>query len=445
MKRRLAALLAAVAVAVVVLTPAARADGGLSVVSSQPLDDRLTDVVLATPALAAPVHVRVLVPAGYAAHPAARYPVLYLLHGALDDWRSWTDEGDAERITAGLNAIVVMPEGGNGGWYTNWFNGGAGGPPEWEEFHIGQLVPWVDATYRTVASRDGRAIAGLSMGGFGAMSYAARHPDLFVWAASFSGAVDIVNNAPVALVIAAEAPADGGKPDDQFGNRVANEIDWRAHNPWDLAANLRGLVLSLDTGNGQPGPYDDPTRLFDPIEDQVHAMSASLHRRLGALGIAHTWDDYGPGTHSWPYWRRDFQRALPSLTATFAHPPPAPSPFTFTAAESDYGAYGWRVRLDRSALAFSTLADARPGGFRLRGAGGHASVTTAPLYKPRSRHAVALSGAAPRTVRADGLGRLRIDLQGDATVSIGAARGAREPGGGRREPRGHVPRHAVAA
>src|SRR6185369_12017855 len=54
----------------------------------------------------------------------------------LADWRSWTDAGDAERITAGLNAIVVMPEGGNGGWYTDWLNGGAGGPPEWETFHI---------------------------------------------------------------------------------------------------------------------------------------------------------------------------------------------------------------------------------------------------------------------------------------------------------------------
>jgi S-formylglutathione hydrolase FrmB len=104
------------------------------------------------------------VPASYAAHPGARYPVLYLLHGALADWRSWTDAGDAERITAGLNAIVVMPEGGNGGWYTDWFNGGAGGPPEWETFHIDQLIPWIDGHYRTLADRDGRAIAGLSMG-----------------------------------------------------------------------------------------------------------------------------------------------------------------------------------------------------------------------------------------------------------------------------------------
>jgi S-formylglutathione hydrolase FrmB len=428
MKARLAALLALVAVAACLLAPAARAGQGISVVASQRLDGRLTDLTLSTPALSSPRHVRVLVPAGYAGHPDARYPVLYLLHGALADWRSWTDAGDAERITAGLNAIVVMPEGGNGGWYTDWLNGGAGGPPEWETFHIDQLIPWIDGHYRTVADRDGRAIAGLSMGGFGAMSYAARHPDLFVWAASFSGAVDIVNNAPVAVVIAAEAPADGGKPDDQFGDRVANEIVWRAHNPWDLAGNLRGLVLRIDTGNGQPGPYDDPTRLFDPIEDQVHAMSLSLHQRLGALGIDHTWDDYGPGTHTWPYWQRDLRQALPSLTTTFAHPPAAPSPFTFTAAESDYDAYGWDVRLDRAGLAFTTLADAGPSGFRVRGAAGHASVTTGPLYKPRSPHRVTVGSAAPRRQRADAQGRLRVDLPGDGTVRIGATAKGRRTG-----------------
>ena len=65
-----------------------------------------------------------------------------------------------------------------GGWCTDWFNGGAGGPPRWETFHIDQLIPWVDRNLRTVANRGGRAIAGLSQGGFCSMSYAARHPDL---------------------------------------------------------------------------------------------------------------------------------------------------------------------------------------------------------------------------------------------------------------------------
>jgi S-formylglutathione hydrolase FrmB len=309
----------AVLVAVLAAAPARAADHDIQLVSSQQLDSRLTELTLSTPALKKPTHVRVLLPEGYDGS-AQRYPVLYLLHGALADYRSWTDAGDAEAITAGAPLIVVMPDGGQGGWYTNWVNRGAGGPPEWETFHIDQLIPWIDDHYRTIAERDGRAIAGLSMGGFGAISYAGRHPDLFDWAGSFSGAVDTIHNLPVVGVIGLEALADGGLPDDQFGDRLLNEANWRAHDPWDLASNLRGLTLQIDTGNGQPGPLDANPPPFDPVEQQVHAMSVSLHQRLLALGIPHTWDDYGPGTHSWPYWQRDLRQALPSILSTLRPP-----------------------------------------------------------------------------------------------------------------------------
>ncbi len=339
---------------------------------------------------------------------------LYLLHGSFDDYRS--DEGSAEKITARLAAILVMPDGGQGGWYTNWFRPG---PPDWETFHIGQLLPWVDANYRTIPTRGERAIAGLSMGGFGAMSYAARHPDLFAWAASFSGAVDIVNNAPVAAVIDLEAPADGGVPGDQFGDRVLNEINWRAHNPWDLAANLRGMRLRLDTGNGRPGPFDKGRLLPDPIEQQVHDMSVSLHNRLTALGIGHVWDGYGPGTHSWPYWQRDLRRALPSLQATFAHPPAPPRKVTYTSAESSYQVYGWRVSFQGAAMAFSALSQAGRSGFTLSGAG-TGIVVTPPLYAPRSLHRVTVSGSTT-LLRADGGGRMRVTL----ALGMGASAGVR--------------------
>jgi S-formylglutathione hydrolase FrmB len=317
--RRLTVVWLVVALIAIAATPARAADHGIQLLSSQQVDSRLTELTLSTPALKQPTHVRVLVPAGYD-QSTDRYPVLYLLHGALADYRSWTDAGDAEAITAGAPVIVVMPDGGQGGWYTNWVNRGAGGPPEWEHFHIDQLIPWIDDHYRTIAARDGRGIAGLSMGGFGAMSYAGRHPDLFDWAGSFSGAVDIIHNLPVVGVIAGEAFADGGLPGDQFGDRVLNAANWRAHDPWDLAPNLRGMTLEIDTGNGQPGPYDPNRPWFDPVEQQVHEMSVSLHQRLLALGIPHIWDDYGPGTHTWPYWQRDLRQALPSILATLQGP-----------------------------------------------------------------------------------------------------------------------------
>ena len=300
--------------------PATAAEEGIQLLSTQQIDSRLTELEVSTAALKSPTHVRVLLPDGYDSNPGDRYPVLYLLHGAFGNDADWTTVGDAEAITSGKPLIVVMPDGGQGGWYTNWLNRGAGGPPEWERYHVDQLIPWIDDHYRTIASRDGRAIAGLSMGGFGAMSYAGRHPDLFSWAGSFSGAVDTTHNLPVVGVIDLEALVDGGLPDDQFGDPILNAPNWQAHNPWNLAPNLRGMTLEVDTGNGNPGPFDSNKLQYDPVEQQVHAMSVALHTRLIALGIPHIWDDYGPRTHSWPYWQRDLSQALPSVLATLAGP-----------------------------------------------------------------------------------------------------------------------------
>ena len=78
------------------------------------------------------------------------------------------------------------------------------------------------------------------------------------------------------------------------------------------------MNLVIDTGNGHPGPLDPPGRSLDPIENGVEQMSVLFHQRLLSLGIPHIWDDYGPGTHSWPYWQRDLTEALPSVMKTFA-------------------------------------------------------------------------------------------------------------------------------
>ncbi|HEV3229220.1 MAG TPA: alpha/beta hydrolase family protein [Solirubrobacteraceae bacterium] len=386
---------------------AATGPGDLQLIASQQLDSRLVELTFATPALKADTRVRILLPAGYSSADGRRYPVLYLLNGSLDDYRSWTDKGNAEQITAGLPLIVVMPDGGKGGFYSDWYNNGLGGPPEWETYHVGELVPWVDAHYRTVGSRAGRAIAGLSMGGFGAMSYAARHPDVFVAAASFSGAVDTNYFPPSGEPD--ESTFDGGAPYATWGSRQSEEVRWRAHNPWDLAQNLAGLSLTLRSGNGQPGgPYGGG----DPVETYVHQASLDLHQRLDALTIPHVWDDYGPGGHGWPYWQRDLVRTLPTIMATFAHPPPPPSPFTFTAVEPSYDVYGWHVSLQRPVLEFSELR-AGASGFTLSGSG-DAAVTTPPLYGPGRAYSVTVrsgSTSGSEVRYADGNGRLHVDLR----------------------------------
>jgi hypothetical protein len=189
---------------------------------------------------------------------------------------------------------------------------------------------------------------------------------------------------------------------------VNEQIRTRAVNPWDLAMNLRGLRVSLRTGNGM----NAAGKLVDPVEAVVHAANVSLHDRLDALGIAHVWDDYGPGTHTPPYWARDLGLDLPLIMRTLRHPPKPPRKVSFTAAEPSYEAYGWRVRVRRSAMEFSTLLKAGRRGFSLVGSGS-ALVVTPHLYAPRSAHSLRIhseSGTRNATLRADRRGRLRIRL-----------------------------------
>ena len=363
---------------------------------------------------------RVLLPAQYAQHPRRRYPVLYLLHGSFDTAASWAEKGDAERITDGKPLIVVMPDtagtGDAGGWASDWSNEGNGGPPKYETYTIRELIPWIDAHYRTRARRGGRSITGLSMGGFSAMSYAVRHPDLFAHAASFSGAVD-TNYAP-ARADRAGRDARRRRRDSglDLGPAAHREVVWRTHNPWDMAANLEAMTLAIRTGNGQPGPLDDGGLPLDPIEFGVHDMSVSLHQRLEELGLEHVFDDYGAGTHSWPYWQRDLERELPRMMATFRDPPRRPRAFTYTTAEPRFAVYGWRVTRPDGEYAFARLTDVSRRGFAYAGPD-RAIVMTARVFKRHSWHTVAVDGVSS-AVRAGRFGRLRIAADPGAVVTI---------------------------
>jgi S-formylglutathione hydrolase FrmB len=166
------AALAALAAILIAAVPAAGSEAaGLRAVKVRSLEPRLQEVTLTTPAVpGGRTRVRVLLPSGYRPGSGRRYPVLYLLHGALEDESAYTDQDFGLReYTRDLPLIVVMPDSGTGGGYVNWWNFGKGGPPRWETYHVSQLIPWVDAHYRTLGAPEWRAVAGLSMGGDGAL------------------------------------------------------------------------------------------------------------------------------------------------------------------------------------------------------------------------------------------------------------------------------------
>ena len=394
---------------------AATSADGAQIVSEQSIGPNALDLTIATPAFAAPTHVQVFLPAGYASDPDRRWPVTYYLHGT---------EGDPTRFNAwygdligGFPGIFVAPDGGASGYYSDWYNGGSGGPPMYETYHLDQLIPLIDARFRTIASRAGRAVIGESMGGYGVMTYASRHPDLFGAAVSMSGFVDS-NYAPEIALISGGPLVQGGLPNAIYGDRVTQEARWHGHNPTDLADNLRGVVLQVRTGEGTPTEVGDPTNPTSAVacveEAGIYKTSVDFHQALLADGIPHVWQDYGPTCHGPDEFRREFTDSLPGLAQAFAHPQPDPLTFDYSSIEPQFTVWGWRVAADPSrALEFLQMRGAGRDGLTLTGSG-ETSVTTPPFFPGlQAVHVITSDGAL--TVRPDQTGRLHF------TVDLGHA------------------------
>jgi diacylglycerol O-acyltransferase/trehalose O-mycolyltransferase len=192
--------------------------------------------------------------------------------------------------------LVVMPEAGAVGFYSNWRDG-----PAWETFHLVELPGILERGY---GAGTPRAIAGLSMGGLGAMDYAARHPGMFAAAASYSGVLHPLGNPRWWLGLFSAHTRD---PRAIWGDPVADRRSWAARDPTELASRLRGTRLFVASGNGvHKGGRDQ-------IEATVYGESRAFVARLRRLNIPVKTDFYGPGTHDWRYWQRDLRRSLPLL------------------------------------------------------------------------------------------------------------------------------------
>lgn len=235
-------------------------------------------------------YVFITFPVDYAQRPEVNFPVLYLLHGGGGGKSSdWTTAGDVENITAGHDVITVMPDGGRVGWYTNWLNQNP--PQRWADYHLNQLIPWVDANFRTNPTKQGRAIAGLSMGGYGAIRYAQDRPDLFNFAASFSGAVDL-GVTETRLVIWQQSLDNGFDGNGAFGGVFFGGV-WDQVDPMKRAARLQGVTVRLYAGSGT----DD----LDIIERTMGASTDRFHHALNAAGVPHFYWMYGRPGSSVPY------------------------------------------------------------------------------------------------------------------------------------------------
>ena len=232
----------------------------------------------------------VVLPARYK-KSKVRFPVLYLLHGGTGNFRDWLtktpDKTLLHRLADQYNLIIVTPDGDPTSYY---FDSPLVKNSQFETFIANELIDKIDNTYRTVRDRTGRIIAGLSMGGHGAMFIASRHPDLYAAAGSMSGVMNI-NTASW------KVPTDFAKSRaDNFtrllGPPKEGDVPYPGYTMVTLADQLKknNLPLIFDIG----------------VDDFLINGNRDLHRQLVENQTPHDYTER-PGAHTWAYW----ENALP--------------------------------------------------------------------------------------------------------------------------------------
>jgi len=272
---------------------------------SQPAGQVLEGLKLSSQILGQEVRYTIYLPPDYQAG-SRRYPVIYLLHGYTDDDTAWVQFGQANVIVDRAIAtgelppvIIVMPDGGVS-WYINAYQGQV----RYEEMFFKELITYIDSNYRTRAAREFRAVAGLSMGGWGTLVYALRHPEMFTAAAAFSAAVWTDE----------EIMATDDKTYEQMFARLYGSglkgrdrltAHFQSYNPLQLVKTLpfdkiKTVRFYLDCGD----------------DDFLYKGNAALHVAMRDRKIPHQ-ARMRDGSHSWVYWRTGLLDGFKFISETF--------------------------------------------------------------------------------------------------------------------------------
>lgn len=220
-----------------------------------------------------------------------QYPVLFLLHGYTDDHTGWLHYGEMNRIADELindgkiTSIIIVVADAKKTWYINNF----ANTERFEDMYITEFIPYIEKTYRARANKLGRAIGGLSMGGYGSLLYALKYPDMFSVCVAMSAAVmtdnEIINRAK--------------NNDNSYGFRELYGITsenlsehWHKNSVIDIAKNLpddkkKSVKFYIDCGD----------------DDFLYEGNSMLHITMRSLKIDHEYR-VRDGGHSWTYWRQ---------------------------------------------------------------------------------------------------------------------------------------------
>ena len=265
----------------------------------------IEEKTIASPILGKDVRYTIYLPADYESSNRS-YPVVYLLHGYTDDNTGWLQFGEINRYADKAIAegtippmIIVMPN-GDSSWYINSYDG----KEKYEDFFVKEFIPGIEKTYRIKSTKQYRGIAGLSMGGYGSLVLAMRHPDLFCAAAPLSAGI-FDNDAMVTM------------PDDNWNQTFAQLFGrnlkgrerlnkaWQEYSVLQIVAthsaeDLKKVRYWIDCGD----------------DDFLTKGNCLLHIALSEKKIPHEFR-VRDGAHSWTYWRTGITDALQFIGQSF--------------------------------------------------------------------------------------------------------------------------------
>ena len=232
----------------------------------------------------------VVLPPDYRTSSTTRYPVLYLLHGLTGHYSDWLTKTNVADYAAQYRMIVVMPE-GKDGWYTD----SATVPNDkYESYILKELLPDVEKRYRTIETRFGRGVAGLSMGGYGALKFGLKSPGTFAFAASLSGA------------LAAASWTEKDLKDPGAARDSVLSVFGPAGSETRKANDIFEIVRSMTPNRIAGLPY---LYLDCGTEDRLINDNRQFTALLGEKKIPHEYREL-PGDQNWAYWDQQVQEVL---------------------------------------------------------------------------------------------------------------------------------------
>ncbi len=221
---------------------------------------------------------RVITPVGYEVNADNKFPVIFLLHGLTGRFSDWTERTEIVEFARNYEYIIVMPDGGDG-WYSD---SATVENDKYESYLIKELMPEIDRRFRTSLERQNRAVAGLSMGGYGAIKFALKYPEKFSVAGSFSGALDAPLRGQNNQFLRPSIMSVFGADDHQ--NRKGNDIFRIVREmPSEKLKNLPFIYLDCGT------------------EDFLIQTNRDFAALLFEKKIPHEFRQL-PGNHNWNFW-----------------------------------------------------------------------------------------------------------------------------------------------